>query len=63
MNTGSYRGTVRTKSAVRAWFLQTFCGHRLRSRWLRPRYSLLGQLIYERRYVLVSADGMSAMIH
>lgn len=56
MTTVSSRGTIRTTSWARAWYLQAFCGKRLRVRWSAPSVALFGILIYRTRWELVPAE-------
>ena len=48
--------TVRTQSPVVAWYLRTFRGMRVFTRYCTPTLCVFGFVIYQQSWVLVQAD-------
>ena len=52
-----------TRSPLKAWFLQTFCGQRIHWRSCKPYTCMFGLVLYETRFFLVSDDTTARMLH
>lgn len=54
--------TVRTQSPIVAWYLRTFHGMRVFTKYCTPTLCVFGFVIYQQRWVLVHADHPTAMM-
>lgn len=46
---------IRTNSRFKVWLLTTFCGKKVRAVYYEPRLELLGIVLYNTTWALVSA--------
>ena len=54
----SDEGVVRTASPLRAWYLTTFRGLRVRAVLMTPVLSVMGGMVYSRCWVLVASTNV-----
>lgn len=50
-------GTIETSSRIRAWWLNTFQGYRIREERLLPRKGSFGRMTYDHVWVLSNEPG------